>query len=259
MRLLLSVASMMVAGTSQIGAQPLDAVSIEVSHILVADQTQIVRALDRIRAQSSPADRLATFRAIARAESLDPGSRDVGGYLGKAVASTYVPIFARVALNLEPGEVSPPVATPFGWHLIYLHSKGPAPTGESLARDGVSRLDAKWKYFAVTDSAAFFIHEERGRRGELRTAWVLYSNVTALRATTSERYYKSEKTLFVADCRGKRIASDQLVRFLTEWGEGEIVEQLSPSSEPRLREPSPDSVGAAILRNMCSGESTSRR
>ena len=53
--------------------------------------------------------------------SIDPSAAtELGGSLGSAVASTYVPEFAAAATALEPGEISQPVKTEFGWHVIRL-------------------------------------------------------------------------------------------------------------------------------------------
>ncbi len=58
------------------------------------------------------------FAALARANSEDPGSAANGGDLGWANPGQFVPEFERALNVLKPGELSPPVATPFGVHLI---------------------------------------------------------------------------------------------------------------------------------------------
>ncbi|HLB62451.1 MAG TPA: peptidylprolyl isomerase [Actinomycetota bacterium] len=55
--------------------------------------------------------------------SIDPASADAGGDLGTVVASTVDPVFVEVALALRPGEISEPVRTRLGWHLIRLFSR----------------------------------------------------------------------------------------------------------------------------------------
>jgi peptidyl-prolyl cis-trans isomerase D len=58
------------------------------------------------------------FEDVAKAESSDSASAANGGSLGKGPRGRFVPEFETVAFALKPGEVSAPVLTPFGYHLI---------------------------------------------------------------------------------------------------------------------------------------------
>jgi peptidyl-prolyl cis-trans isomerase D len=66
------------------------------------------------------------FAEVARASSDDPGSKTKGGELGWNEKTAWVPAFAQAAFNLPIGEVSEPVLTPFGFHLIQVEEKRPA-------------------------------------------------------------------------------------------------------------------------------------
>jgi len=68
----------------------------------------------------------ADFATLARRYSQDPGTRDQGGDLGWFRRGTMVDAFDRVAFNLRPGEISEPVETPFGYHLILVERVQPA-------------------------------------------------------------------------------------------------------------------------------------
>ena len=57
------------------------------------------------------------FAALAKANSADPSAAK-GGDLGWLSAGDTVPEFERAMNALQPGEISPPVQSPFGWHLI---------------------------------------------------------------------------------------------------------------------------------------------
>jgi PPIC-type PPIASE domain len=96
----------------------LEFTSIQVDHILVKTRADAEAVFRRVKDASE-----ARFVAVAKSVSIEPGAEERGGELGTNVASTYDPAFARAAVALEPGQVSPPVRTRFGWHVIYLVDK----------------------------------------------------------------------------------------------------------------------------------------
>ena len=63
------------------------------------------------------------FEDVARRESQDTVSGANGGDLGKGVKGRFVPEFEAAAYKLKPGEMSGPVRTQFGFHLIRLDEK----------------------------------------------------------------------------------------------------------------------------------------
>jgi peptidyl-prolyl cis-trans isomerase D len=71
----------------------------------------------------------AKFEDVAKRESVDSISAAQGGDLGKGPKGRFVPDFEKAANVLNVGEVSQPVLTPFGYHLIKLDSK----KGDTLA------------------------------------------------------------------------------------------------------------------------------
>ena len=99
----------------------------EVSHILVsvpsdAGAEDIARARERLVAID---DRIAageSFEDLARENSDDPGSAASGGALGFIEREMMVPEFEEAAFALEPNQVSDPVRSSFGWHLIKVTS-----------------------------------------------------------------------------------------------------------------------------------------
>lgn len=58
------------------------------------------------------------FEQIAKRESMDPGSKPTGGDLGWNRRGAMVPEFERVMFALRPGQISPVIETPFGYHII---------------------------------------------------------------------------------------------------------------------------------------------
>lgn len=65
----------------------------------------------------------AKFEDVAKAESTDSVSAVRGGDLGKSVKGRFDPVFETAAATLKPGEISQPVLTQFGYHLIRLDSR----------------------------------------------------------------------------------------------------------------------------------------
>lgn len=96
------------------------------SHILVqvdekADAATQKAAEDKARRLAAEARAPgADFAALARAHSDDPGSKASGGDLGWNAKGVMVPEFDAALFALKPGEVSDPVRTSFGWHVIRL-------------------------------------------------------------------------------------------------------------------------------------------
>ena len=61
-----------------------------------------------------------SFSDLAKQFSMDPGSGSKGGSLGFFKRGELAPEYEATALGLKPGEISPPVETQFGFHIIQL-------------------------------------------------------------------------------------------------------------------------------------------
>ncbi len=64
----------------------------------------------------------ADFGEVAKKHSDDPASGANGGSLGEFPKGTMVSAFEKALDNLKPGEISKPVLSPFGYHIIKLES-----------------------------------------------------------------------------------------------------------------------------------------
>jgi parvulin-like peptidyl-prolyl isomerase len=84
--------------------------SRDVRHILVSNRALANKLYDRIKAGAS-------FAALAKKYSKDPGSRAQGGKLTIVKGQTAAP-FDQTAFLLDKGQVSRPVKTQYGWHII---------------------------------------------------------------------------------------------------------------------------------------------
>jgi foldase protein PrsA len=68
------------------------------------------------------------FAAEAKQYSTDPGSRDKGGELGWFRKGQMVPAFENYAFTGPIGKISPPVKSPFGYHIIQVEERKPGST-----------------------------------------------------------------------------------------------------------------------------------
>ncbi|MBV9457994.1 MAG: peptidylprolyl isomerase [Bradyrhizobium sp.] len=88
---------------------------VHARHILVETE-------DEAKAVKAELDKGADFAELAKKKSKDPGASD-GGDLGFFTKEQMVPEFANVAFSLEPGKISDPVKSQFGWHIIKVEEK----------------------------------------------------------------------------------------------------------------------------------------
>ncbi|WP_349616879.1 SurA N-terminal domain-containing protein [Azotobacter salinestris] len=92
------------------------------AHVLleVDEELSDEQAKARLEELKTRIDKGEDFAALAKEFSQDPGSADKGGDLGYAGPGVYDPAFEQVLYSLNKGEVSSPVRSEFGWHLIKL-------------------------------------------------------------------------------------------------------------------------------------------
>lgn len=140
-----------------------------IPRVVSAADSAAVRA--RIVALRSEIAGGARFEDVAKRESADSVSGAQGGSLGKITRGRLVPEFEKAAYALKPGELSQPVLTQFGYHLIKLDSRAGdtldvrhillrvEPSDSSAAKvdreaDQLARLAASGDQPAKFDSAA---------------------------------------------------------------------------------------------------------
>jgi peptidyl-prolyl cis-trans isomerase SurA len=95
---------------------------IDIDHILITEKPSPKskqKTLDMINGiRDEIVEGKMTFEDAAFQYSQDPGSAEEGGDLGFVAKGTFVPEFEKAAFALQPGEISEPVETQFGYHLI---------------------------------------------------------------------------------------------------------------------------------------------
>jgi len=94
---------------------------LSIPRVITAADSAAVRArLEALRAEIVGG---AKFEDVAKRESADTLSGANGGDLGKGGKGRFVPEFEKAMQALKPGEISAPVLTQFGYHLIRLDSR----------------------------------------------------------------------------------------------------------------------------------------
>ena len=74
----------------------------------------------------------ADFAELAKEHSLDKGSALRGGELGWAAPGKYVSAFENALSQLQPGQLSEPFQSSFGWHIVQLQERRMAPVSKEL-------------------------------------------------------------------------------------------------------------------------------
>jgi len=106
---------------------------VSARHILVETEEQAKELKAKL-------DKGADFAQLAKENSKDPGSKDDGGNLGYFGHGQMVPQFEEVVFKLKKGEVSAPVKTQFGWHLVKLEdSRTKQPPAFEIVKDRIAQ------------------------------------------------------------------------------------------------------------------------
>ncbi len=129
---------------------------------------------DSVRAdvEAHPSD----FETIAKKESMDPGSKDLGGDLGWNRRGRMVAEFDRVMFALNPGVISPVFESSFGFHIVRVDRVQPAEVksrhilirpsldsaDETRARAVAVDVAKSWRAGASYDSLTTKHHDEAG-------------------------------------------------------------------------------------------------
>ena len=93
---------------------------VHARHILVATEAEAKEIIAELK-------KGADFATLAKQKSKDPGAAE-GGDLGFFTKDQMVPEFSEVAFKLDKGQISDPVHTQFGWHVILVEDKRTKPT-----------------------------------------------------------------------------------------------------------------------------------
>jgi len=196
-------------------------------HILVQvppNSTSGVEAQKRRKAeQLLPQARTAgtRFGQLASTNSDDPGSRTQGGALGLSARGQFVPAFEDAAWQLKPGEVSPVVKSPFGFHII---RRPPLGEVRESFRAGVQERIAAQTDSLYLDSLAAKKHIEPVNRAPEYVR-------TAIQDLESSR--SSNRKL--VDYRGGSLRVRNLVRWLSAL-DPQVMQALPQATDDQINQ-----------------------
>lgn len=126
----------------QMGAEQ----EVRARHILVPTEDEAKAVLAEIK-------KGADFAELAKQKSKDPGAAAEGGDLGYFGKEQMVPEFAETAFKMDKGQMSDPVKTQFGWHIIKVEDKRTKPVPE------FTQVKEQVETYVVRKAQADYIHK----------------------------------------------------------------------------------------------------
>lgn len=138
-----------------------DQKEVRARHILVETEADAKDAKKKIDGGKS-------FEEVAREYSKDPGSAKNGGDLGYFTKDKMVPEFANAAFAMKKGQVSNPVKSNFGWHIIKVEDTRPVqiPTFNEVKENLRQNIqDRKLEEFirGLVKGATVTVYDDKGK------------------------------------------------------------------------------------------------
>lgn len=144
------------------GLPAMNVTQTRVSHILLRPGPQLSQEAAQARLRDfrqRVASGQASFEALAREHSQD-GSAAGGGVLGWAAPGMFVPEFEQAMTRLQPGEISEPVVSRFGVHLIRVDERRTVPMEERERRE---RIRSQVREEKLDEALALWARDVRAR------------------------------------------------------------------------------------------------
>lgn len=147
-----------ISGGSQ---QPISVTEVKARHILlksspIMDDTMARQKLTQLSQEIRNGK--ISFEEAAKENSEDPGSALKGGELGWNMPDVYDPAFRDALMKLKKGEISQPVPSSFGWHLIQLEDTRNVDKTDAAKKDQAYRLLFNRKF---NEEAQTWMQEQR--------------------------------------------------------------------------------------------------
>ncbi|GHD93753.1 peptidylprolyl isomerase SurA [Pseudocitrobacter sp. RIT415] len=143
------------------GSQSISVTEVHSRHILLKPSPIMTDEQARVKLEQVAADIRSgktTFDKAAKELSQDPGSANQGGDLGWATPDMYDPAFRDALMKLNKGQMSAPVHSSFGWHLIELLDTRKVDRTDAAQKDKAYRMLMNRKF---SEEAATWMQEQR--------------------------------------------------------------------------------------------------
>ncbi|ECN5108303.1 peptidylprolyl isomerase SurA [Salmonella enterica subsp. enterica serovar Typhimurium] len=142
-------------------SQSISVTEVHARHILLKPSPIMNDQQARLKLEEIAADIKSgktTFAAAAKEYSQDPGSANQGGDLGWATPDIFDPAFRDALTKLHKGQISAPVHSSFGWHLIELLDTRKVDKTDEAQKDRAYRMLMNRKF---SEEAATWMQEQR--------------------------------------------------------------------------------------------------
>ncbi|EDS7167058.1 peptidylprolyl isomerase SurA [Salmonella enterica] len=142
-------------------SQSISVTEVHARHILLKPSPIMNDQQARLKLEEIAADIKSgktTFAAAAKEHSQDPGSANQGGDLGWATPDIFDPAFRDALTKLHKGQISAPVHSSFGWHLIELLDTRKVDKTDAAQKDRAYRMLMNRKF---SEEAATWMQEQR--------------------------------------------------------------------------------------------------
>ena len=235
---------------------------VQVSHILVrfdaentSQEENARRKISDIYAEIQKESTL--WEEIVKAYSEDPATKESGGLLPWFGVGTMIPEFEMASFSLtEIGEVSPPIKTPYGYHILRLEGKRPLQSYEELEQTIKSKILRNSKS-SMIQSQVIAMQKAKFGFKENEAALATLSNTMTSADLTSFGAQLQEKGLGgtqLFTIQDKSYAASDLWKFmqleeitpkgsgtfLNKWLEKFVAKTLEQTEEKELEANNPD-------------------
>ncbi|HEX2936888.1 MAG TPA: peptidylprolyl isomerase [Bacteroidales bacterium] len=207
---------------------------IKVAHIMIvapanAPDSTKKEAEKRIYAIGEQLNSGKSFDTLAITLSEDRYSARNGGELPWFGAGEMVPEFEEAAFGLSHnGEISKPIKTNYGWHIIRLLDKKPVPTFESIQNDLKAKV-LQSDRMAVVEKA--FVSKLKKKN-----KWNVNRNNLAHLTSSDTLVIPSAKPLTLLTIEDKTYTSSDFAKYLAPYNKPAAKEQLKPFVEDRFND-----------------------
>lgn len=149
-----------------------------ISHILVKTKAAAVA----LRAEATPEN----FATLARSTSIDPAAKTAGGEdLGSITAGGLLPELAAAAQQLQPNQISAPVQSQFGWHILLIRQVKARTKTYDEVKDEIEAQELQVKQAAAVQTWRDTIVKKQQDKAKYLNAKVAPATPAAATATAS--------------------------------------------------------------------------